>query len=149
MNEARIFTRRAPTPIHLWIVAVFSLIWNAGGAWDYLARHLGVEGYLAKLTAEQLELFAGFPWWVNVAWAVGVWFSVAGSIALLLRKRQAFWLFTGSLLGMLVTSYHNFVLHNGLAIMGTTGAMFSAVIFLVAIFLIFYSRAMVRRSVLA
>lgn len=149
MNEARIFTPRAPTPIHLWIVAVLSLIWNAGGAWDYLARHLGVEGYLDNLTAEQLELFTGFPWWTNAAWAAGVWFAVAGSLALLLRKRQAMWLFTGSLLGMLVTSFHNFVLHDGLAIMGTTGAIFSAVIFLVAILLIFYSRAMARRSVLA
>ena len=49
---------------------------------------------------------------------------------------------------MIVTSIHNFLLSNGLQVMGGGGAAFSAVIFVFASGLWLYARAMARRGVL-
>jgi hypothetical protein len=49
---------------------------------------------------------------------------------------------------MALTFLYNFVLSDGLSMLGTGGAIFTAVIWAIAIFLFFYARAMARRGVL-
>ena len=87
-------------PVHLWVIGILSLLWNAIGAFDYLATQSGMESYMSQFSPEQLDYFQAFPTWLVAAWAVGVWGSVLGSLALLLRKAWAFWLFSASLLGL-------------------------------------------------
>jgi hypothetical protein len=136
-------------PIHLWIIGVISLLWNAMGAFDYTATHMQLEFYMSQFTAEQLEYFYGFPSWAVATWAIAVWTSLLGSLALLLRKAWATWLFGVSILGLLLTTVYNFVLSDGKAVMGSGAAIFSAAIWIIAIFLFFYARAMTRRGVLS
>jgi hypothetical protein len=134
----------------LWIVGVVTLLWNAMGAFDYLMTQTKNEAYMANFTPEQLEYFYGFPAWVVACWAIAVWGGVLGSILLLLRKALAVPVFLVSFLAMVATTIHNFVLTDGLEVMGGAGAVaFSAVIFVVALFLYLYARAMRGRGVLA
>jgi hypothetical protein len=49
---------------------------------------------------------------------------------------------------MAITFVYNFLLSDGLSMMGPGGAIFTAVIWAVAIFLFFYARAMAKRGVL-
>jgi len=135
-------------PLHLWIVGAVTLLWNAVGALDYVATQLRIERYMSQFTPEQLEYFHGFPAWAVAAWAFGVWGSLLGSLFLLLRKRWAVWLFGIAIAGLAVTTLHNFVLTDGAAVMGPEAAVFSAVIWVIALFLFFYSRAMAKRGVL-
>ena len=138
----------AKTPVHLWIVGIVTLLWNAMGAYDYLATQLKLESYMSQFTAEQLDYFYGFPVWMVAAWAIAIWASLFGSLSLLLRKVWAVWLFAAAIAGMAVSTVFNFVLSNGLEIMGTTGAVFTAVIWLIALLVFFYARAMAGRRVL-
>lgn len=138
-----------PTPIHLWIVGVLSLLWNAMGAFDYLATHLRLDFYMSQFTQEQLAYFYNYPSWAVAGWAFGVWGALAGSIGLLLRRRWAVWAFAVSIAGMIVTSLYTLVLSNGLEIMGAGNLVFTVVIWAVAIFLLQYARAMASRGVLA
>ena len=135
-------------PLHLWIVGAVTLLWNAVGALDYVATQLRIERYMSQFTPEQLEYFHGFPAWAVAAWAFGVWGSLLGSLFLLLRKRWAVWLFGIAIAGLAVTTLHNFVLTDGAAVMGSGAAVFSAVIWVIALFLFFYARAMAKRGVL-
>ncbi len=135
-------------PLHLWIVGAVTLLWNAVGALDYVAAQLRIEPYMSQFTPEQLEYFYGFPAWAVAAWAFGVWGSLLGSLFLLLRKRWAVWLFGIAIAGLAVTTLHNFVLTDGAAVMGSGAAVFSAVIWVIALFLFFYARAMAKRGVL-
>ena len=137
-----------PTPVHLWIVGILALLWNLMGAFDFTATQLNFEFYLEGFSDEQLLYFSSFPLWIVIAWGLAVWTAVFGSIALLMRSRHAVALFWVSLLAMAMTSFYNFVLSEGLEMMGTGGAIFSAIIALIAILLVVYSHAMRRRGVL-
>jgi hypothetical protein len=139
----------AKAPLHLWIVGVVAVLWNAIGAFDYTATQLRIEAYMSAFTPEQLEYFYSFPAWTVAAWAFGVWGALLGSIALLLRRAWAVWAFGISIAGMVLTTIHNFVLTDGAALMGPGALAFSAVIWAVALFLFFYTRAMAKRGVLA
>ncbi|MFW6206851.1 MAG: hypothetical protein ACOC5J_02850 [Gemmatimonadota bacterium] len=140
-------TRR--TPVHLWIVGVLSFLWNGFGAFDYLMTQTENESYMGQFTPEQLEYFYGFPAWVVTFWALAVWGGVLGSLLLLLRKRLAVPVLLVSFASMVVTFTHNFLLTDGMEVMGSAGAAFSTVIFLVALGLWLYARAMARKEVLA
>ena len=138
----------ARTPMHLWIIGVIAVLWNAVGAFDYSATQLRLESYMSQFTPEQLAYFYGFPAWAVAGWAVGVWGSFLGSLALLLRRTWAVWLFGAALAGLAVTTLYNFVLTDGASQMGAGAAVFSAVIWAIALFLFFYARAMAARGVL-
>ena len=135
-------------PVHLWIVGIIALLWNAMGAFDYAATQLKLDFYMANFTQEQLDFFYGFPAWVDAAWATAVWSSLLGSILLLARKALAAWLFGLAILGMAITSVHNFVMTDGVAVMGEEAVTFSIVIWVIALFLYFYAVAMAKRRVL-
>lgn len=141
-------TAASRPPVHFWIIAVLALLWNAVGAFDYLATQLQLESYMAGFSDEQLAYFNNFPKWAVACWAIAVWSAVFGALALLIRQRWAFHLFVISLIAMLITSFYNFVLSDGAEIMGAFGVIFSAVIVAIGIFLVFYARAMARRGVL-
>ena len=139
-------TRKVPR--HLWIVGIIAVLWNAMGAFDYAATQFRLDFYMSQFTPEQLEYFYGFPAWAVASWAIAVWSSLIASVGLLLRKAWAVGLFGLALAAMVITFVYNFVLSDGLSMMGTGGAIFTAVIWAIAIFLFFYARAMARRGVL-
>ena len=135
-------------PRHLWIVGVLSLLWNAVGAFDYSATQFRMQSYMSQFTPEQLAYFYAFPSWAVATWAIAVWGALLGSLCLLLRKAWAVWLFGASIVGMVLTGLYSYVLTDGMALVGTGGAIFTAVIWLMAFSLYFYARAMTRRGVL-
>jgi len=135
-------------PRHLWVVGILALLWNAVGAFDYVMTESRNASYMSSFSKEQLAYFYGFPAWVIACWAIAVWGGVLASLLLLLRKRLAVTMFAASLAAMLIVSLYNFGLSDGLAIMGRGAAMFSAVIFVVAVALLMYSSALARRGVL-
>jgi len=136
------------TPVHLWIVGILAVLWNAVGAFDYTATQLQLESYMGQFSQEQLDYFYAFPTWMDAAWAIAVWSSVLGSLCLLLRKSWAVSLFGLSILGLAASTVYNFGLSNGLEVMGSGGAAFSAVIWVIAILLYMYAQAMTKRQVL-
>jgi hypothetical protein len=136
------------TPVHLWIVGILAVLWNAMGAFDYSATQLRLDFYMSQFTQEQLDYFYAFPSWMKAAWAIAVWSSLLASLALLLRKSWAAGLFGLAILGLATSSVYNFVLSNGAEMMGSGAVMFTAVIWVIAIALFFYARAMAKKGVL-
>jgi hypothetical protein len=105
--------------------------------------------YMSGFTPEQIAYFYAFPKWAVATWALGVWGGVLGSLLLLLRRRWAVPVFAVSLVTMLITFFHNFVLTNGLAVMGGVAALaFTAVIVVVGVALLVYARNLSRRAIL-
>lgn len=137
-------------PIHLWIVGIVSLLWNAGGAYDYFMSKTQNAAYMEMLNAEQLAFLEGVPVWFSAAWAIGVWFSVIGSLLLLMRSRFAIGAFALSLLGLVVSSIYTYGLaeQRTFEAGGMAAVIFSIIIPVVLVLLLLYARAMTRRGVL-
>lgn len=144
MNEARV---RAPW--HLWVIGIVSTLWNLVGAFGYTVTELRLESYLSQVPPERLAYFDAFPAWAVAFWAFGVWGALAGSICLLLRKRWAVLAFGLSLAGLVGTTLYQYVLTNGLEVMGSGSAIFTVVIWTIAILLFLYARAMSKKGVLS
>jgi hypothetical protein len=143
-------TSNGRTPWHLWVVGVLAILWNSGGAYDYLMTQTQNEAYMSNFSPEQLEFFYGFPSWLVAFWAIAVWGGVLGAVLLLLRKKLAVGVLLVSFLSMVVTTIHNFGLSNGLEVMGGPGELaLSASIFVFALLLYLYAKAMTNRGVLA
>ena len=139
---------RAETPRHLWVVGILALLWNLMGAFDYLATQLRIESYMEAFTQEQLDYFYGFPAWAISGWAIAVWIGLVGAVGLLLRRKWSFVAFSISLAGLALSSIYTLGMTDGLEIMGSTAKIMTVVIWVVSIFLVWYSRQQVKAAVL-
>lgn len=142
-------TEALKTPWHLWLVGVLALLWNSAGAFDYLMTQTRNPSYMSSFTPEQLAYFYGFPKWAIATWALSVWGGVLGALLLLLRRRLAVPVFAVSLAAMLITFFHNYVLTDGLAVMGgAAGLIFTAVIVATGVALLLYAKFLAGRQLL-
>lgn len=148
MSEIR-ETDVVPTPKHLWVIGVIALLWNAMGALDYVMTQTRNEAYMSAFTPEQLSFFYGFPAWAVATWAIAVWGGVLGAFLLLFRRRYAVWVFLTSLIAMAITAFQNYAVSNGMEVIGDAFTLgFTAAIFLIALALFLYARAMHKRKIL-
>lgn len=98
---------RTRTPVHLWIIGVLALLWNAIGCYDYLMTRMRNTDYLASMMPEvdpnaMLAWVDAFPIWAQFGWGLGVWMGLAGAVLLLLRHRWALWAFGLSFVGAIL-----------------------------------------------
>lgn len=140
-------TRR---PTHLWLVGILATLWTGFGCYDYLMTQTRNADYLKMMGGDEaIAYFTGFPTWAVAFWAIGVWASLAGSLALLARSRWAVPLYAASLAGLLVTTIYQFGMSDPPASLQTGGMyIMTAVIWVVAIALFAYARAMSAKGVL-
>ena len=138
-------TVTARRPWHLWAVGVASLLWNCGGALDVTMSKL----HLAAVTPEQRAWFDSFPLWANTAWAAGVWGAFLGSLLLLAASRWAVAAFAVSLAGLVVGTVYQYGMSDMPASLRTGGGItFTAMLWIVAILLLWYAARMRARGVL-
>jgi hypothetical protein len=88
-----------------WFVSVFALLWNAGGAINYLMQ-TNLE-FVSTLPETHRAIIEGRPTWVTGGFAIGVFGGVIGCLLLLLRKSIAYYIFIISLLGIIITMIHS------------------------------------------
>ena len=139
------------TPVHLWIMGIVSLFWNAGGAFDYVMTRTNAAEYLAAQPDARLVMLDQAPLWFGFTWALGVWFSVIGALLLLMRSRFASFAFALSLIGFLGSSIYTYGIADGgsmVAAAGTAAIAFTITIPVLLVLQWLYARAMTRRGVL-
>jgi hypothetical protein len=120
------------------------------GALDFTMTQLNVTAYLKGLTPAQLEYIRSFPLWAVLVWGLGTWGSLLGSVFILLRRSFAVKLFGASIVGAVLTNLYSYGLSDGIKVMqnGAGAVVFSAVIFVIAVLLFIYAKAMRRSGVL-
>ena len=143
------------TPWHLWVVGAVSLLWNGFGAYDYLMSKTANREYLASMMEpsgvavdDAIAYIDAMPLWADIAWGLGVWGAVAGSVLLLLRSRFALYGFAASLVGLVLGTVHQVT--NPIPGMTdtTTPVVFTVVIFLITLALLYYTRRQMANGVL-
>ena len=78
--------------------------------------------------------------WAASAYGVAVTAGVLASLFLLLRKAWAVPLFVLSLIGIVVQDLHAFVFSNGFEVWGPEGVILPAIIIVIAVALLMFSR---------
>ncbi len=145
---------RTQTPVHLWIVGVLALLWNAIGCYDYLMTRMRNTEYLKSMmpSADPNAVLAwvdAFPVWAQFGWGLGVWGGLVGAILLLARSRWAVIVLGLSLLGAVLGLGYQALAAPPLA--GMEGAMADIMPYLIigiALALFLYARAMRAKGVL-
>lgn len=136
-------------PWHLWLVALMSLLWNAQGCFVYWMTVTRDAAYLAPFPPEMIDWLDAAPDWAIVAWGLGVFAALGGSLLLLGRSKLAVFAFAASLLGLAGSQFHQWT-NDAPESMTNTGSMVLAAAFwAVSIGLLCYARAMRRRGVLS
>jgi hypothetical protein len=136
------------TPRHLWAVGVLALVWNAFGCTDFTMTVTRNPEWLAPLSPEMIDWLDAAPSWTVVTWALGVWGGLAGALLLLLRSRWAVAAFTASLLGLAVNQIYPFISEVPGMLTSPASIAITLVIWIVAVFLLWYAVRMRNRGVL-
>jgi len=123
-----------------WIIGGAALVWNLLGLVFYYSHVTMTPEALAGFTDAQQEFFNSTPMLATSAYAIAVNAGVLGSLFLLLRKSWAVPLFTLSLLGILAQNVHAFLLANGLEVWGSSGIALPAIVIVIGVALLMYSR---------
>lgn len=141
-------TETAKAPWHLWVVGGLGLIWNLFGGFIYYTTQTMSAETLQSFDEATRVYMESIPAWFHGAWAIAVWGAVLGCVLLLLRKKLAVPVFLISFLAQLVCVAYA-VAAGGYSLPdGTTTMISSAVISLIQIGLIYYSRKMAGAGVL-
>lgn len=87
--DTKTFLNRAPT----WMMAAAlgGIAWNIFGAVQFAGSVTATEATLiaSGLTPEQAAVMTSYPVWMTLAFAVGVFGGLAGSVLLFLRRAVA------------------------------------------------------------
>ncbi len=141
-------TQKVPAPVWFTVVAILALLWNLLGSAAYLwmtwlmpsmitPEVLSTLPEADRAAMEvQLAVQAATPAWATSAFAVAVFGGLLGSLFLLLKKNFAIILFTVSLAGLLVQSYYAYAMADAYGLFGNAALVQSAVILLIAVFLL-------------
>ena len=121
-------TGNTAPPRGMWIVGVGLLIWNLIGLGAFYAQSTMDLTELARtdaVTARELAAMPQWAWWVYGGATVT---GVAASIALLLKRKVAFWLFLLSTILVVVQFGRSLLFTDLVADKGWTVALFPMVI---------------------
>lgn len=87
-----------------WVISIVALIWNVLGGINYIMQ-MNPDA-VASMPETARAIIDGRPAWATAGFAVAVFGGALGCVFLLLRKADAIYVFSASLLGVIVTMVH-------------------------------------------
>ena len=109
---------------------------------------MGVGAFVSDLmldpstvTAEMRELLSRYPAWTKVPYAIAVIGGAIGALLLLLKNSLAIQFFTLSLLGICIQMGHSIFVARAMDVYGPGGMIMPALVIIIGVFLLLYSRS--------
>lgn len=133
--------QKLTVPVWFWVVGVLALLWNAMGVMAFVAEVSQTPEALASLNEAQRNLYESRPGWAYGAFAIAVFGGLLGSVLLLMRRNLAILMFGASLLGLIIQNYYSFAVAKVHEVFGQDIMILPAVVFLVAIGLLWFARS--------
>ena len=135
--------RRSPT--HLWVVAILTLLWNGSGAYTIV---MAQAGRLSDVDANEAAYYAAQPSWFVIATDIALLLPLAAAVALLLRSRNAAWLFALSLIVFVVNNVYDIAAGTSLAVVDRGWLVTTVLIAVISVLQFVYAWVMKQRVVL-
>ncbi len=123
------------------------LVWNIFGVVQFVSTLNGTVGSMMSqgLTEAQAKLYLGLPQWMNIAFAIGVFGGVIGSVLLLLKKKLALRVFGVSLAGYIVLYFGDITL-GVFEAFGTKQVVILSTVLAIAVFLVWFSKRFIKTN---
>ena len=129
-------------PTAFWIIAGVALVWNLLGFMLFYMQASATDEVLRAAYGDaEYEYLSTIPTWVTIAYGIAVAAGVLGCILLLLRNVWAIPAFIVSLVAIVVQDTYSFFLSDAVAVFGVGVIVIPTVVLIIAIGLVFYSRA--------
>lgn len=132
-------------PWHLWLVGILSLLWNLSGA---ITIWLAQADRLQGIGADEAAYYAAQSWLFVALTNVSLVGGLAGSVALLARRRAAMWFYGVSLVTICITNSWDILAGSSRALANTTALVVTCLIFVLAILQFLYAQRMAQRGIL-
>ncbi len=136
----------ATTPKWYKIITLIALIWNVFGCLAVLSDLMITPEAIARMSTDQQTLYASRTAWSMSASAVAVLGGVAGSLALVLRKRWYMPFLVVSLICLCIQDYGLFVVAHGAALAGPVAVVLQGLVLVIALTLIALGRYSEKRG---
>jgi uncharacterized membrane protein len=127
-------------PTSFWVVAVIALLWNIMGVYSFYAHVFISDEALAALPVAEQAVYASYPAWVNILFAVAVLTGLLGCISLLLKKAWAVPLFLISLVAVIIQMTYSMFMTESIEVYGPASVVMPILVVVIAAFLYYYSR---------
>ena len=132
-------------PVHLWLVGVLLVLWNAWG----VALAIGVQtSQLPTKTPEDAAFFEAQPLWIVILADIGAVAGVAGAVSLLLQSGWALRFFVAQVAIIGLTNLYEVANGTSLLLSSQAVRVTTTVLAVLLCAQILYAWAMKRRKVL-
>lgn len=133
-------------PVWFWVISGIALLWNLMGVNAFIQQMSISAETLEAMSTEESDLYSSIPIWAKIAFAIGVFGGVLGSLGLLLRKKWAKLLLLLSLLGIAIHMTYNVFISTALEVYGS-GALYIPIVLIVfAIFILWFAKYSIKKS---
>ena len=122
-----------------WILSIIALIYNLMGVLAYLNQAYMTEEILATLPEPDQLYYQNVAPWATAAFATAVFGGVLGCLALFIRKKWASLLFAISLIAVIIQTIYNIFIQKFMDVEPIQMVM-SAVVIVIAVFLVWFSK---------
>jgi len=129
-------TINSNAPKSLTIIAIIAILWNLIGVLSYLGHAYADPESLP----DSQQVYLDYPAWVTAAFATAVFSGLFGSIGLLLKKKISNLLFILSLVCVTAKSIYDYTMTDNTLLYSTDALILTSLIFIVSIYLIFYTK---------
>jgi len=126
-------------PKGYWIVSILALVWMLFGVMAWAMDLMTDEAALSEFSEAQRQLYASRPSWLFGVYAVAIFSGLTGAAGLLVRKTWAIAAFGVSLVAVIVQFGYTFIVLDALRLLGPTALLFPLVIFVIGVFLLWFS----------
>jgi len=126
---------------NFWIIGGAALVWNLIGLVFYVGHVTMSPEALAQMSETQQQFFVATPAWATAAFAIAVNAGALGSLFLLLRKTWAVPMLALSLVAIIVQDIDAYLLRDAYGILGINSIIIPSMVFVIAVALLLYARA--------
>ncbi|AWW30685.1 hypothetical protein DN752_11415 [Echinicola strongylocentroti] len=132
-------------PVWFWIVVGVMLLWNLVGVGSFF-MHTGMsEETLATLPDEEQAMYAAYPTWALIAFAVAVFGGVVGCVGLLMRKKWAKFILILSLIGIIIQMFHSLIIARATEVYGPGAVVMPIMVIVIAVFLVWLANFSIKK----
>ncbi|WP_121666432.1 hypothetical protein [Mesonia aquimarina] len=134
------------TPTWFLIVSIILLIWNLMGVFAFFNHLLMDAEAINALPEAEQNLYAKYPLWTEIAYALAVFGGAIGCLGLVLKQKWAKPVLIISLLGVIVQMYHSLFIAKATEVYGPGAIAMPIMVTLFAVFLVWFANYAIKRG---